>query len=117
MGPTFHSVTFGYDDAGGIHPPQRDFEGVALVAWTSGPPCAVSPDKKAYWFNCCIIVGTSMKVYPAAGLVGLAPRDAQIYYVDPKPSINYELSLIPNLHIIPERATTGIRMLVDQLLG
>lgn len=63
-----------------------------------------------------IIVGTSMQVYPAAGLVGLAPEDAHIYYVDPKPNLNYELSLIPNLEIIAEKATVGIRLLVDKLL-
>ncbi|PHN05672.1 SIR2 family NAD-dependent protein deacylase [Flavilitoribacter nigricans] len=63
-----------------------------------------------------IIVGTSMQVYPAAGLVGIAPTDAQIFYVDPKPTINYELSMIPNLTVIAEKATVGIRMVVDQLL-
>lgn len=63
-----------------------------------------------------IIVGTSMQVYPAAGLVGLAPEDARIYYVDPKPTINYELSIIPNLKVIPEKATVGIRIVVDELL-
>lgn len=40
-----------------------------------------------------IIIGTSMQVYPAAGLVGYAPYRAPIYYVDPKPSINAELSM------------------------
>jgi NAD-dependent deacetylase len=64
-----------------------------------------------------IIVGSSMQVYPAAGLVGLAPVDARIYYVDPKPSINYELSRIPNLETIAERATLGIRIVVDKLIG
>jgi NAD-dependent deacetylase len=63
-----------------------------------------------------IIVGTSMQVYPAAGLVGLAPADARIYYVDPKPTINYELSILPNLKVIPEKATIGIRMVVNELL-
>ena len=63
-----------------------------------------------------IIVGTSMQVYPAAGLVGYAPLDARIYYVDPKPSLNYELSQISNLEIIPEKATVGVPMVVDKLL-
>lgn len=63
-----------------------------------------------------IIVGTSMQVYPAAGLVGIAPMDAHIFYVDPKPTINYELSVIPNLKVIPEKATIGIRMVVKELL-
>ena len=38
-----------------------------------------------------IIVGTSLQVYPAAGLVGYAPPTAVIIYVDPKPAENFEL--------------------------
>lgn len=63
-----------------------------------------------------IIIGTSMQVYPAAGLVGLARRDAMIYYVDPKPSINYELSILDNVEVISEKASTGVRKLVDRLI-
>lgn len=63
-----------------------------------------------------IIVGTSMQVYPAAGLVGYAPNTANIYYVDPKPSINYELSTRENLNVFAEKATTGVRKVVDELL-
>jgi len=39
-----------------------------------------------------IIIGTSMQVYPAAGLVGYADPDAPIIYIDPNPSVNHELS-------------------------
>lgn len=63
-----------------------------------------------------IIVGTSMQVYPAAGLVGYAPLDANIYYVDPKPSLNFELSQIAKLEVIPEKATVGVPIVVDKLL-
>ncbi len=63
-----------------------------------------------------IIVGTSMQIYPAAGLVGYAPPDAQIYYVDPNPSINYELGHSQNLKVIAEPATTGVPKLVKELL-
>lgn len=38
-----------------------------------------------------IIVGTSMQVYPAAGLVGYSDPSVPIIYVDPNPNINYEL--------------------------
>lgn len=63
-----------------------------------------------------IIIGTSMQVYPAAGLVGYAPSVAPIYYIDPKPSINYELQERKNLKVISEKATTGVRKVVDELL-
>lgn len=38
-----------------------------------------------------IIVGTSMQVYPAAGLVSYADPSVPVIYVDPNPNINYEL--------------------------
>ena len=65
----------------------------------------------------CIIVGTSMQVYPAAGLIGYAPPHAQVYYVDPNPAINYELARNQNLTVLAENATTGVRKVVDQLLS
>ena len=63
-----------------------------------------------------IVIGSSMQVYPAAGLVGYAHGQAKIYYVDPKPALNHELKIRKNLHIIAEPATTGVRKVVDELL-
>ncbi len=63
-----------------------------------------------------IIIGTSMQVYPAAGLVAYAKPKAEIYYIDPNPSINYELSDRSNLKVIMEKATIGVPSLVEQLL-
>jgi len=66
--------------------------------------------------NIFIIIGTSMQVYPAASLITYAPRGSQIYYIDPKPHISYELSRLPNLKVIAEKATLGVINVVDQLL-
>jgi NAD-dependent deacetylase len=63
-----------------------------------------------------IIIGTSMQVYPAAGLVGYAPEGVPIYYIDPKPTINYELERSNNLKVVSENATTGVRKVVEELL-
>jgi NAD-dependent deacetylase len=63
-----------------------------------------------------LVVGTSMQVYPAAGLVGIAPKFAPIIYIDPKPSLNYEMQMAENLITIPEVATTGLRKVVNELL-
>ena len=60
-----------------------------------------------------VIIGTSMQVYPAAGLVGYAPPLAQIYYIDPKPHISYELQSMKNLTIIEDKAVAGM----DELIG
>ncbi len=64
-----------------------------------------------------IIIGTSMQVYPAAGLVGYARQNLPVYYVDPNPSINHELRQSNNLIVIAEKATIGVRRVVDELMG
>ena len=64
-----------------------------------------------------IIVGTSMQVYPAAGLVGVAKKNTTIFYIDPKPQINHELATLKNLHIIENIASKGINELTQQLLS
>ena len=63
-----------------------------------------------------IIVGTSLQVYPAAGLVGFAPEDSGIYYIDPNPASSPELSMSQNLEVIAEKASTGVRKVVDRLI-
>ena len=62
-----------------------------------------------------LVVGTSMQVYPAASLVGYAPKYASIYYIDPNPTINYELSMRSNLKVIKEKATTGVAKVIKEL--
>ncbi len=58
-----------------------------------------------------IIVGTSMQVYPAAGLVQYAKNEAQIYFVDPKPSI----SETKRISVFAEKASTGVPKVVELL--
>ncbi|NRA50997.1 MAG: NAD-dependent deacylase [Phaeodactylibacter sp.] len=63
-----------------------------------------------------LIIGSSMQVYPAAGLVSFARKAKKIYYVDPKPSINYELSQITDLKVIEATATAGVPAVVEDLM-
>jgi len=66
-----------------------------------------------------IIVGTSMQVYPAAGLVGYAADSVPVIYVDPKPSINYELERRGNIHTIEMGGSAGMevaREMIPQLV-
>lgn len=56
-----------------------------------------------------LIIGTSMQVYPAASLVAYAPPDAPMYYIDPKPNINYELSRKRTLVLIEKGGSEGLR--------
>ena len=61
-----------------------------------------------------MIIGTSMAVYPAAGLIEYAPERATKYIIDPKipEGLHYE-----NLKLIPKKATEGVRMAVRELMG
>lgn len=60
------------------------------------------------------VVGTSLQVYPAAGLVGYTHPKVPVFYVDPKPATLYQL---PNtVEIIPEPASTGMLRLKERLL-
>lgn len=53
-----------------------------------------------------IVIGTSMQVYPAAGLINYAHPDIPIYYIDPKPATMYD---VPNpLTVISKNATEGM---------
>lgn len=65
----------------------------------------------------CIIVGTSLQVYPAAGLIQYLKSECPIYYIDPKPFLSPELKWRKNIHLIPQNASVGMTMLVDQLLA
>lgn len=54
------------------------------------------------------VIGTSMLVYPAAGLIHYAPSNAKCFYIDPKAD---QISGIRNLTVIKEKATVGVEML------
>ncbi|WP_298476694.1 NAD-dependent deacylase [uncultured Maribacter sp.] len=61
-----------------------------------------------------IIIGTSMQVYPAAGLINYIPGKTPIYFVDPKPSITE--NDFPLLTIIKDSATKGVPTIVNSLI-
>lgn len=61
-----------------------------------------------------IVVGTSMVVYPAAGLIEFVPRESPKYIIDPKKPT---FSGIPaNVIFIEEKASVGTPKLVQELI-
>ncbi len=60
-----------------------------------------------------LIIGTSMQVYPAAGLMDMVRPLTQVFFIDPKPAI----SAGRNITVIQENAATGVPQLVDRLLN
>ena len=54
-----------------------------------------------------IIIGTSLQVYPAAGLMDYAKTNTPVYFIDPKPGLEEQ----QNLHIFAENASIGMEKL------
>jgi len=65
----------------------------------------------------CIIIGTSLQVYPAAGLIHYLKADCPIYYIDPRPFLSTELRSRKNLHLLTTSAQEGMSMLASTLLA
>ena len=62
-----------------------------------------------------VVIGTSLQVYPAAGLINYVNQNIPVYYIDPKPATIYDL---PNpLEIISMSATKGMKILKEKLLN
>jgi NAD-dependent deacetylase len=64
-----------------------------------------------------IIIGTSLQVYPAASLIGFVPDNCNVYYVDPKPHMSWELKQRKNLEVIEKSAGIGVVKLVYEILS
>lgn len=59
-----------------------------------------------------IVVGTSLNVYPAAGIISYAPSQAQYYLIDPS-----EVNVPLYFNVIQENASIGVPYLVEKLLS
>ncbi|KGN72359.1 NAD-dependent protein deacylase [Porphyromonas macacae] len=59
-----------------------------------------------------LVIGTSLNVYPAAGLLAYAPSSAPVYLIDPKPvSSSYR----SDIHKITAGASEGMRLFCEEL--
>ena len=58
-----------------------------------------------------IVVGTSLKVYPAASLLHYARFDVPVYLIDPKPNAD-----VSGVEILTQTAVRGVPALVAELL-
>lgn len=61
------------------------------------------------------VIGTSLQVYPAAGLMHFAKPKVPVFYIDPKPSAIVDLQ--NPLEVIPMNATDGVPVLKAKLLN
>ena len=85
------------------------------IVWFGEPvPMLVKAIKIVEEADLLIIIGTSMKVYPAASLINFIKFETPIYYIDPKPTIsknNYK-----NLTLIKNGAVNGTKELLKKLV-
>lgn len=71
---------------------------------------AIQHTKKAAVF---LVIGTSLQVYPAAGLLDYAPSQCPIYLIDPKAVAPQYLK---NIQPIRESAAAGLPLLAEKLI-
>jgi NAD-dependent deacetylase len=60
-----------------------------------------------------VVVGSSLNVYPAAGLIGFAPDNASLWLIDPN---EVYIPVNRNVTVINEKASEGVAVLKEQLL-
>ena len=60
-----------------------------------------------------VIIGTSMNVYPAAGLLAYVPAEAEVYLIDPKPVDTHSSR---SIHVIQKGASEGVKELRASLV-
>jgi NAD-dependent deacetylase len=60
-----------------------------------------------------VVVGSSLNVYPAAGLIQYAPARAPLWLIDPKEVI---VPVSRKVELITQNASKGVMMLTERLL-
>lgn len=108
-----------YDWPGDLHIGDRCERGAQLrphIVWFGeAVPMLSAAASEMAEADLILVVGTSLLVYPAAGLIAYAPLDAPIWYMDPNPAPNYELRQVRNLTIIAQRAAVALPEWADQI--
>jgi NAD-dependent deacetylase len=61
-----------------------------------------------------LVIGTSLQVYPAAGLVDYVPNQAEVFVVDPNGA---ELSMRRRVRAFVEKATSGMEKIKEILMS
>ncbi len=84
------------------------------IVWFGEPvPLIMEAAEHCTQADILIVIGTSLQVYPAAGLIHYAFQGVPKYLVDPKAA---DVPLVENLTIIRKTAGEGVPPLVDRLL-
>lgn len=84
-----------------------------VVWFGEAVPMIENAARECHIADIVIVIGTSLKVYPAAGLIDLAPVKAKKILVDPRAM---EIS-VKNIEMISENAAKAVPELVERLLN
>ena len=108
-----------YPWEGDLLPGDRCEEGYPLrphIVWFGEPvPLLEEAAHLTLQADVLLVVGTSLQVYPAAGLIHYRRQGVPLYFVDPSPSL--KAGDLDHLEILPERAAVGLPILVNRLTG
>ena len=61
-----------------------------------------------------VVIGSSLVVYPAAGLISYAPDKAPVFLIDPK---EVSVPLSRKIEVIKEKASKGVEILRERLIN
>lgn len=108
-------VDIGYGD---ILPGERASDGSLLrphIVWFGeAVPAMEEAAEVASKADIFVVIGTSMVVYPAAGLIHYVPETVPVYLIDPN---NVSVPSRHKVEIIKEGAGKGVAQLVERLKG
>jgi len=65
--------------------------------------------------NICVVIGTSLQVYPAASLIDYLSEKTPIFYIDPSPGDTSHFTNQSQIEVLPYPATQGIQHLDKKL--
>lgn len=60
-----------------------------------------------------VVIGTSMVVYPAAGLIDFVPKNTPVFLIDPN---DVAVPIYRHIHFIREKAGAGVVLLKEKLI-
>jgi len=108
--------TLVYPIQGDINPGDKAEDGAQLrphIVWFEEPvPLIAEAAALARQADIFVVIGTSLAVYPAAGLLDFVPAHVPKYIIDKTiPSV----TRMTNLHLIEKKATEGITELLERL--
>lgn len=84
-----------------------------VVWFGEAVPTMVEAEQIAASAEVFVVVGTSLQVYPAAGLIYRTPPHCEHFYIDPEAdSAKYNMK---NLTVIKEKASSGMSKLAEAL--